>query len=167
MIGTHALLYEVGQLQRLGFVVIDEQHKFGVLQRSKLLERRPVPDLLVMSATPIPRTLAMTVYGDLEVSILDEKPANRRASFLASDRPGKSQKRPPLFGTVWGQVGSVYIIYPVIEESETLSVKAATTEYHKWEKLLAPLRCGLLHGRLTPDQKERVMEDFEEVEWMY
>jgi ATP-dependent DNA helicase RecG len=160
VIGTHALLYGTEQFGRLGLVVIDEQHKFGVLQRSKLLERRPVPDLLVMSATPIPRTLAMTVYGDLEVSILDEKPANRRA-IITRVRP--SAKIPEAASFIRQRVKAgrqVYIIYPVIEESETLSVKAATTEYHKWEKLLAPLRCGLLHGRLTADEKERVMEQF-------
>ncbi|MBV9129846.1 MAG: ATP-dependent DNA helicase RecG [Verrucomicrobia bacterium] len=160
VIGTHALLYDAGQLQHLGLVVIDEQHKFGVLQRSKLLERRPVPDLLVMSATPIPRTLAMTVYGDLEVSVLDEKPANRR-SIITRVRP--SAKVPEATSFIRERVAAgrqVYIVYPVIEESETLSVKAATTEYRKWEKLLAPLRCGLLHGRLTPQEKERVMEEF-------
>ena len=160
VIGTHALLYDADQFQRLGLVVIDEQHKFGVLQRSKLLERRPVPDLLVMSATPIPRTLAMTVYGDLEVSILDEKPANRRA-IITRVRP--SGKIPEAASFIRERVAAgrqVYIIYPVIEESETLSVKAATTEYQKWEKLLAPLRCGLLHGRLTAEEKERVMEKF-------
>ena len=160
IIGTHALLYDADQFQRLGLVVIDEQHKFGVLQRSKLLEKRPVPDLLVMSATPIPRTLAMTVYGDLEVSILDEKPANRRAIIT---RVRSSAKVPEAALFIRERVAAgrqVYIIYPVIEESETLSVKAATTEYHRWEKLLAPLRCGLLHGRLTPGEKERVMEEF-------
>jgi ATP-dependent DNA helicase RecG len=160
VIGTHALLHVADQFQRLGFVVIDEQHKFGVLQRSKLLKRRPVPDLLVMSATPIPRTLAMTVYGDLEVSILDEKPANRRA-VITRVRP--SGKIPEAAAFIRDRVSAgrqCYIIYPVIEESETLSVKAATTEYLKWEKLLGPLRCGLLHGRLAAEQKERVMEDF-------
>ncbi len=160
VIGTHALLYDSGQFQRLGLVVIDEQHKFGVLQRSKLLERRPVPDLLVMSATPIPRTLAMTVYGDLEISILDEKPANRRA-IITRVRP--SGKIPEAASFIRERVAAgrqVYVVYPVIDESETLSVKAATTEYHKWEKLLAPLRCGLLHGRLTAEEKERVMERF-------
>jgi ATP-dependent DNA helicase RecG len=162
VIGTHALLYEADQFQRLGLVVIDEQHKFGVLQRSKLLERRPVPDLLVMSATPIPRTLAMTVYGDLEASILDEKPANRRA-IITRVRP--SAKVPEAASFIRERVAAgrqVYIIYPVIEESETLSVKAATTEFHKWEKLLAPLPCGLLHGRLTSEEKERVMQQFRE-----
>jgi ATP-dependent DNA helicase RecG len=160
VIGTHALLYDTDQFQRLGLLVIDEQHKFGVLQRSKLLGRTPVPDLLVMSATPIPRTLAMTAYGDLEVSVLDEKPANRRA-IITRVRP--SGKIPEAASFIRDRVAAgrqVYIIYPVIEESETLSLKAATTEYQKWEKLLAPLRCGLLHGRLGAEDKERVMEKF-------
>jgi ATP-dependent DNA helicase RecG len=160
VIGTHALLYDADQFLRLGLVVIDEQHKFGVLQRSRLLERKPVPDLLVMSATPIPRTLAMTAYGDLEVSILDEKPANRRA-IITRVRP--SGKIPEAASFIRERVAAgrqVYIIYPVIEESETLSLKAATTEYQKWEKLLAPLRCGLLHGRLAAEEKERVMDKF-------
>jgi len=162
LIGTHALLYDPDQFRRLGLVVIDEQHKFGVLQRTKLLERRPVPDLLVMTATPIPRTLAMTVYGDLEVSILDEKPANRRP-IITRVRP--SAKIPEAASFIRERVDAgrqAYIIYPVIEESDTLSLKAATTEHSKWEKLLAPIRCGLLHGRLTPDEKEGVMEAFRE-----
>jgi len=162
LIGTHALLYDPEQFRRLGLVVIDEQHKFGVLQRAKLLERRPVPDLLVMTATPIPRTLAMTVYGDLEVSILDEKPANRRP-IITRVRP--SAKIPEAASFIRERIDAgrqAYIIYPVIEESDTLSLKAATTEHSKWEKLLAPIRCGLLHGRLTPDEKERVMEAFRE-----
>jgi ATP-dependent DNA helicase RecG len=160
VIGTHALLYDADQFRRLGFVVIDEQHKFGVLQRSKLLSRRPVPDLLVMSATPIPRTLAMTVYGDLEVSILDEKPANRRAVITRVRPSGKIPEAASFIRERVAAGRQVYIIYPVIEESETLSVKAATSEYHKWEKLLTPLRCGLLHGRLSVEEKERVMEAF-------
>jgi ATP-dependent DNA helicase RecG len=160
VIGTHALLYDTDRLHRLGLVVIDEQHKFGVLQRSKLLERKPVPDLLVMSATPIPRTLAMTVYGDLAISILDEKPADRRPIVT---RVRSSAKIPEAAAFIRDRVSAgrqVYIIYAVIEESETPNAKAATTEFHKWEKLLVPLRCGLLHGRLTPDEKERVMKEF-------
>jgi ATP-dependent DNA helicase RecG len=160
VIGTHALLYDADQFQRLGLVVIDEQHKFGVLQRSKLLERKPVPDLLVMSATPIPRTLAMTAYGDLEVSILNEKPANRRAIITRVRSSGKIPEAASFIRDRVAAGRQVYIIYPVIEESETLSVKAATTEYQKWEKLLAPLRCRLLHGRLAAEEKERVMEKF-------
>jgi ATP-dependent DNA helicase RecG len=160
VIGTHALLYDTEKLRRLGLVVIDEQHKFGVMQRSKLLERKPVPDLLVMSATPIPRTLAMTVYGDLAISVLNEKPANRRP-IITRVRP--SAKIPEAAAFIRERVSAgrqVYIVYAVIEDSETLSVKAATTEFHKWENLLAPLGCGLLHGRLTSEEKERVMEEF-------
>jgi ATP-dependent DNA helicase RecG len=160
VIGTHALLYDTDKLQRLGLVVIDEQHKFGVMQRSKLLERKPVPDLLVMSATPIPRTLAMTVYGDLAISVLSEKPANRRP-IITRVRP--SAKIPEAAAFIRERVSAgrqTYIIYAVIEESETLSVKAATTEFHKWQNLLAPLRCGLLHGRLTSEDKEHVMDEF-------
>lgn len=160
VIGTHALLYDTDKLQRLGLVVIDEQHKFGVMQRSKLLERKPVPDLLVMSATPIPRTLAMTVYGDLAISVLNEKPANRRP-IITRVRP--SAKIPEAAAFIRERVSAgrqTYIIYAVIEESETLSVKAATTEFHKWQNLLAPLRCGLLHGRLTSEDKEHVMDEF-------
>jgi ATP-dependent DNA helicase RecG len=160
LIGTHALLYEADQFQRLGLVVIDEQHKFGVLQRSKLLERRPIPDLLVMSATPIPRTLAMTVYGDLEISTLDEKPANRRPIVTRVRPSGKIPEAASFIRERVAKGRQVYIIYPVIEESETLSVKAASTEFHKWENLLTPLHCGLLHGRLTAEEKERVMEEF-------
>jgi len=160
VIGTHALLYDTDRLRQLGLVVIDEQHKFGVLQRGKLLERKPVPDLLVMSATPIPRTLAMTVYGDLAISILDEKPSDRRPIVT---RVRSSAKIPEAAAFIRDRISTgrqVYIIYPVIDESEMPSVKAATIEFHKWEKLLAPLRCGLLHGRLTSDEKERVMEEF-------
>jgi ATP-dependent DNA helicase RecG len=160
VIGTHALLYDPEQFRRLGLIVIDEQHKFGVLQRTKLLERKPVPDLLVMSATPIPRTLAMTVYGDLEISVLDEKPADRRAIITRVRSSGKIPEAACFIRERVKAGRQVYIIYPVIEESDTLSLKAATTEYHKWEKLLAPLRCGLLHGRLTPDEKEQVMKEF-------
>ncbi len=160
VIGTHALLYDVDQFERLGLVVIDEQHKFGVLQRAKLLERIPVPDLLVMTATPIPRTLAMTVYGDLEVSTLDEKPADRRSIVT---RVRSSAKVPEAAAFIRERVGAgrqAFIIYPVIEESDTLSVKAATTEFARWEKMLSPVRCGLLHGRLDAEQKDQVMQSF-------
>jgi ATP-dependent DNA helicase RecG len=160
LIGTHALLYDTDQFQQLGLVVIDEQHKFGVLQRAKLLERVPIPDLLVMTATPIPRTLAMTVYGDLEVSTLDEKPADRR-SIVTRVRP--SAKVPEAAAFIRERIDAgrqAFIIYPVIEESDALSVKAATTEFARWEKMLAPVRCGLLHGKLDAEEKEQVMGSF-------
>jgi ATP-dependent DNA helicase RecG len=159
-IGTHALLYDTQQFQRLGLVVIDEQHKFGVLQRAKLLDRTPVPDLLVMTATPIPRTLAMTVYGDLEVSLLDEKPANRRP-IVTRTRSATSIPEAAAFIRERVAAGrQAFIVYPVIDESSMLTAKAASTEFAKWEKLLAPFQCGLLHGRLNVEDRERVMEHF-------
>jgi ATP-dependent DNA helicase RecG len=160
IVGTHALLYDADSFCRLGLVVIDEQHKFGVLQRARLVQRTPVPDLLVMTATPIPRTLAMTVYGDLDVSILDEKPADRRPVVT---RVRSTAKLPAATAFLQERLKAgrqIYIIYPVIEESESLSVKAATTEFTRWSKLLAPAACGLLHGRLTPEEKESVMARF-------
>jgi len=160
LIGTHALLYDTHQFQRLGLVVIDEQHKFGVLQRAKLLNRTPVPDLLVMTATPIPRTLAMTVYGDLDVSLLDQKPANRRPIIT---RIRSASRIPEAAAFIRERVEAgrqAFIIYPVIDESAAVTAKAATTEFIKWEKLLAPHRCGLLHGRLSIEDRERVMAQF-------
>jgi ATP-dependent DNA helicase RecG len=160
IIGTHALLYDDSEFLRLGLVVIDEQHKFGVRQRARLLERTPVPHLLVMTATPIPRTLAMTIYGDLDVSLLDEKPADRRP-IVTRIRP--SAKIPEAAAFIRERINAgrqAYIIYPVIDELGTAEVKAATSEFSRWEKLLAPIRCGLLHGRLGADAKESVMAAF-------
>jgi ATP-dependent DNA helicase RecG len=160
IVGTHALLYDADSFRRLGLVVIDEQHKFGVLQRARLVQRTPVPDLLVMTATPIPRTLAMTVYGDLDVSILDEKPADRRAVVTRVRSTAKLPEATSFLKERLKAGRQIYIIYPVIEESESLSVKAATTEFTRWSQLLAPAACGLLHGRLTSEEKESVMARF-------
>jgi ATP-dependent DNA helicase RecG len=164
IVGTHALLYESDPFPRLGLVVIDEQHKFGVLQRGRLLRREPVPDLLVMTATPIPRTLAMTLYGDLDVSTLDEKPVNRKP-VITGVRP--SQKLPEAANFLRERLQAnrqAYIVYPVIEESDSLSVKAATTEFNRWSELLKPAACGLLHGRLAPEDRESVMQRFRQGE---
>jgi ATP-dependent DNA helicase RecG len=160
IVGTHALLYDTDSFCRLGLVVIDEQHKFGVLQRAQLVQRVPVPDLLVMTATPIPRTLAMTVYGDLDVSILDEKPAGRRPVVTRVRSTAKLPEATAFLKERLNAGRQIYIIYPVIDESESLSVKAATTEFARWSKLLAPAACGLLHGRLDPVEKESVMARF-------
>jgi ATP-dependent DNA helicase RecG len=160
VVGTHALLYDTDSFCRLGLVIIDEQHKFGVLQRAQLVQRVPVPDLLVMTATPIPRTLAMTVYGDLDVSILDEKPAGRRPVVTRVRSTAKLPEATAFLKERLKAGRQIYIIYPVIDESESLSVKAATTEFARWSKLLAPAACGLLHGRLDPEEKESVMARF-------
>jgi ATP-dependent DNA helicase RecG len=160
IVGTHALLYDEEPFMRLGLVVIDEQHKFGVLQRAKLVQRVPVPDLLVMTATPIPRTLAMTVYGDLDVSVLDEKPVNRRPVITGLRSTGKIPEAATFLRERIASGRQAYIVYPVIEESDSLSVKAATTEYQKWQQMLAPATCGLIHGRLDSQEKDHVMADF-------
>jgi ATP-dependent DNA helicase RecG len=160
VVGTHALLYDTDSFRRLGLVVIDEQHKFGVLQRAQLVQRVPVPDLLVMTATPIPRTLAMTVYGDLDVSILDEKPVGRRPVVTRVRSTAKLPEATAFLKERLRAGRQIYIIYPVIEESESVSVKAATSEFARWSKLLAPAACGLLHGRLDPAEKESVMARF-------
>src|ERR1700751_4449117 len=164
VVGTHALLYESDPLTRLGLVVIDEQHKFGVLQRGRLLERVPVPDLLVMTATPIPRTLAMTLYGDLEVSTLDEKPINRKPVITGVRSSRKLPEAANFLRERLQANRQAYIVYPVIEESDSLSVKAATTEFNRWADLLKPAVCGLLHGRLAPEERESVMQRFRQGE---
>jgi ATP-dependent DNA helicase RecG len=164
IVGTHALLYESDPFPRLGLVVIDEQHKFGVLQRGKLLERVPVPDLLVMTATPIPRTLAMTLYGDLDVSTLDEKPINRKPVITGVRSSRKLPEAANFLRERLQANRQAYIVYPVIEESDSLSVKAATTEFNRWADLLKPAVCALLHGRLAPEERESVMQRFRQGE---
>ena len=160
IIGTHALLYESVSYSNLGLVVIDEQHKFGVAQRGRLTEREPAPDVLVMTATPIPRTLTMTVYGDLDVSIIDEMPRNRGKIITAvRDEP----KLPEVLIFLRGQLEAgrqAYVIYPLIDESEKLDVKAASAEYELWRERLRPFRCELLHGRIPAPEKQEIMERF-------
>ena len=157
-VGTHALLYEEGL--RPGLVVIDEQHKFGVRQRAALMEGAVTPDLLVMSATPIPRTLTMTRYGHLDVSRLDEAPAGRgRVRTLARAR----EKLPGAIDFIRSQIEAgrqAYVVYPLIDESERTEARAAAAEFARWQEAFAPHRCDLLHGRLPPEEKEAVMERF-------
>ncbi|MEY2481434.1 MAG: ATP-dependent helicase RecG [Verrucomicrobiota bacterium] len=160
MIGTHALLYEGVSFSNLGLVVIDEQHKFGVSQRARLTKREPAPDVLVMTATPIPRTLTMTIYGDLDVSIIDEMPQNR-GRIVTAVRDVAKLGEVLLF--LRGQLEKgrqAYIIYPLIDESEKLDVKAAAKEFEEWRERLRPFRCELLHGRIAADEKQAVMERF-------
>jgi ATP-dependent DNA helicase RecG len=160
IIGTHALLYESSQFEGLGLVVIDEQHKFGVLQRARLIARGDAPDVLVMTATPIPRTLTQTLYGDLDVSTLREKPANRGAVVTAIREMGKL---PDVIEFLRRQLQSgrqAYIVYPLVEESEKLAAKSATAEFQKWRLHLAPHEVGLLHGRMPPDEKEDTVSRF-------
>jgi ATP-dependent DNA helicase RecG len=160
IIGTHALLYESSEFNDLGLIVIDEQHKFGVLQRTRLIDRGDAPDVLVMTATPIPRTLTQTLYGDLDVSILREKPAHRGEVITAVR---DTSKLPEVIDFVKKQIArgrQAYIVYPLVEDSEKLAAKSATVEFEKWKSQLAPYAVGLLHGRMSPDEKEEVVSRF-------
>ena len=160
IIGTHALLYDTVSFSNLGLVVIDEQHKFGVAQRARLTAREPAPDVLVMTATPIPRTLTMTVYGDLDVSIIDEMPRNRGKVITAVRDVSKLGE---VLSFLRGQLEAgrqLYVVYPLIDESEKLEVKAASAEYELWRERLHPYRCELLHGRIPAAEKQDTMERF-------
>jgi len=160
IIGTHALLYDTVSFSNLGLVVIDEQHKFGVAQRARLTAREPAPDVLVMTATPIPRTLTMTVYGDLDVSIIDEMPRNRGKVITAVRDVSKLGE---VLSFLRGQLETgrqLYVIYPLIDESEKLDVKAASAEYELWRERLHPYRCELLHGRIPAAEKQETMARF-------
>ena len=160
IIGTHALLYDSVSFSNLGLVVIDEQHKFGVAQRARLTAREPAPDVLVMTATPIPRTLTMTVYGDLDVSIIDEMPRNRGRVITAVRDVSKLGE---VLGFLRRQLEArrqLYVIYPLIDESEKLDVKAASAEYELWHERLHPYPCELLHGRIPAAEKQNTMERF-------
>lgn len=160
IIGTHALLHDEGSMAGAGLVVIDEQHKFGVLQRTRLATSASAPDVLVMTATPIPRTLAQTIYGDLDLSIIDERPSGRGKLRTATR---DMDKLPEITAYLRGELANgrqAFIVYPLIEESEKLAAKAAESEIAVWQDRLAPFSCALLHGRIAPEEKESIIESF-------
>jgi len=165
VVGTHALIQEGVEFKNLGLVIIDEQHRFGVKQRVELKKKGKLPDVLVMTATPIPRTLAMTAYGDLDVSVIDELPAGRKpieTKILFED------ERERLVDFLKRQLSAgnrVYIVYPLIEESEKLELKAATEMFDYWSKKLKPFKVGLLHGRMKQEEKDEIMEEFKKGEF--
>jgi len=160
VIGTHALLHDESLFANLGLVVIDEQHKFGVLQRGRLIEQGTSPDVLVMTATPIPRTLTMTIYGDLDVSVLDERPAGR-GKLVTALRTKPKQSDLNRFVKEQLELGrQAYLVYPLVEESESLKAESATEAHAKWVKRLPKFEVGLLHGQLDPEEKETVMRRF-------
>ena len=160
IVGTHALLYDKVAFANLGLVVIDEQHKFGVAQRAQLSAREPAPDVLVMTATPIPRTLTMTIYGDLDLSTIDEMPRNRRKIITAVRDESKLGEVLAFLRTQLEAGHQLYVIYPLIDESEKLDAKAAAAEYELWRERLRPFRCELLHGRIPPSDKQEIMDRF-------
>lgn len=165
VVGTHALVQESAEFGRLGLAVVDEQHRFGVEQRAALSGKGETPDVLLMSATPIPRSLALTLYGDLDVSMLDERPPGRLPVTTAL-RPERAREK------VWGFVDreiangrQAYIVYPVIEESEKMDLKAATTAFEELSSgPFRERRLGLLHGRLPSDEKDAIMRRFRDGE---
>jgi ATP-dependent DNA helicase RecG len=162
IIGTHALLYDSVAFNDLGLVVIDEQHKFGVAQRAALIGQGLVPDVLVMTATPIPRTLTMTIYGDLDVSLLDEKPPGRGKIITAVRIAPKQTDVTKFIKEQIAEGRQAYLVYPLVEESENLKVESATEAYEKWQKRLSGSAVGLIHGKLKPEEKEEVMRRFRE-----
>ncbi|GAV25011.1 ATP-dependent DNA helicase RecG [Carboxydothermus islandicus] len=160
IIGTHALIQEAVIFYNLGLAVIDEQHRFGVEQRSSLVDKGLYVNQLVMSATPIPRTLALTLYGDLDISIVDALPAGRKpikTYWLSSQDKGKAYAF-LLKQVAEGRQG--YVVCPLVEESEKLQVEAVTKLYEKLSKKFPQFKWGLMHGRLKPAKKEEVMENF-------
>ncbi len=161
IIGTHALIQEAVEFQKLGLAVIDEQHRFGVMQRAEIRRRGVNPDVLVVTATPIPRSLAMTVYGDLEVSIIDELPPGRTPikTFVRGD-----DRREKIYEFIRQQLQAghqVYVVYPIIEESEKLDLRNATEMYeHLKHDIFPEFQVGLLHGKMKPAEKEEIMNRF-------
>src|SRR5206468_3375087 len=161
VVGTHALIQEGVRFRRLGLAVVDEQHRFGVLQREDLIRKGYDADVLVMTATPIPRTLALTAYGDLDVSVVDERPPGRRP--IATRQRRASERRAVLDLVREEAVAGrqAYVVYPLVAESEKLEdVRAATEMAEEWRAALPAARVGLLHGRMKSAEKEQVMADF-------
>jgi ATP-dependent DNA helicase RecG len=166
VIGTHAIIQEEVEFHKLGLAVIDEQQRFGVLQRSALRQKGFNPHMLVMTATPIPRTMALTIYGDLDLSIIDELPPGRK---LAKAKWLEPQYRGKAYSFIHHQIDKgrqAFIIYPLIEESEVIEAKAATTEYERLSRDVFPnFKLGLLHGRMPANEKEQVMRHFRDGEF--
>ena len=163
VVGTHALIQEEIQFAHLGLAVVDEQHRFGVVQRGALYKKGENPDLLVMTATPIPRTLALTLYGELEVSVIDELPPGRKAIRTALRGPNR---RDAIFEFAADQVRQgrqVYVVYPLIEDSEKMDLKSAVEAYEELSHgHLAEFEVALLHGQMAAEEKAEVMDAFKQ-----
>lgn len=163
-VGTHALIQDSVDFANLGAVVIDEQHRFGVKQRLALRKKSQNPQILTMTATPIPRTLAITMNGDLDLTIIDELPKGRKP--IITEMVNSRRQITKLIRQEVDAGRQAYIVYPLIEESETLSAKAATIEKEKWQNEIFPeYKIGLLHGKLKNDEKDEVMEKFKNKEY--
>ena len=160
-VGTHALIQEGVEFNNLGVIVIDEQHRFGVKQRNALLNKGKMPQMLNMTATPIPRTLALTLHGDLDVSIIDELPKGRKPIITTLGGSNERKKAYELIKKELFFKHQAYIVYPLIDESETLSAKAATLEAQKLQEgEFSQYKIGLLHGKMSGEEKDKIMNDF-------
>lgn len=165
-IGTHALIQNNVEFKNLGAIVIDEQHRFGVKQRSALMNKGKNPQMLTMTATPIPRTLALTTQGDLDFSVIDEMPKNRKPIKTHIVKPSQRKQAYKLIADEIENGHQCYIVYPLIDESETLSAKAATIEAERLKGEIFPdLNIGLLHGKLANNEKDEVMGKFKNKEY--
>ncbi len=165
-VGTHALLEDDVEFKNLGMIVIDEQHRFGVKQRARLKAKSVSPELLTMTATPIPRTLAMTMHGDLDVSEIDELPPGRKPIQTFLLKPAQKAKMLAAIHEEISKGRQAYIVFPLIDESETLAAKAATAEFEKLRTgEFKDLKLGLMHGKLKAQEKDEVMEAFRSGEY--
>ncbi len=161
VVGTHALIEQNVKFDRLGLAIIDEQHRFGVMQRSTLTSKGYEPDVLVMTATPIPRTLALTVYGDLDVSVIDEMPPGRRPVITRLYFENRRREAYQFIESELKKGRQVYVVYPLVEETEKSDLKAATEmAAHLQADIFTDWKVGLLHGRMKGDEKEAVMASF-------
>ena len=162
VVGTHAVIQEDVRFAKLGLAIADEQHRFGVRQRLELMKKGEQPDVLVMTATPIPRTLALTLYGELDVSVIDELPPGRKP-VVTKHVPERSVEG--VYSFIAQEIGKgrqAYVVYPVVEETETAAVKAAEKMFeHLSTKVFPDTRVGLLHGRMSADDKDAAMKSFQ------
>jgi ATP-dependent DNA helicase RecG len=159
-VGTHALIQEGVEFHRLGMVVIDEQHRFGVIQRHTLMSKAAHPDVLVMTATPIPRTLSMTLYGDLDLSVIDEMPPGR---IPPKTKVFNEKQRPAVYKAMEAELSAgrqCYVVYPLVEESEKVDLADATRGVRTLQQQFPHRKVGLLHGRLSTEDKNDVMKAF-------
>lgn len=164
VVGTHALIQEGVVFKNLGLAVIDEQHRFGVMQRALLKKKAMNPDVLVMTATPIPRTLALTLYGDLDYSIIDELPPGRRPVTTLLFHPKQKDSIYSLIREEIKKGRQVYVVYPIIEESEKTDLRSAVIGKDAFEKIFPDFKIGLIHGRIKAQEREQIMASFKQGE---
>lgn len=162
IIGTHSLLEDNVIFKNLGFVVTDEQHRFGVRQRSKINNKGKNPNVLVMTATPIPRTLALILYGDLDISIIDELPPNRKKIDTFAVTKGMEDRVNNFIRKQIEEGRQCYIVCPLVEESEEIDAKAVLDVYKKYKEIFSNYRVEYIHGKLKSKEKDQIMQEFKD-----